>query len=128
MDIACDMTNAPDTGPERVAEYRRLFARALVGRGRTPEGIRFRFRAEDGIETWVRTLAAKEKACCAFFSFTITRAGGEVLWDLTVIDDPAARAVLEEFYNLPDTIDEGTDALMQRFTAHGLRLDPTNAG
>jgi hypothetical protein len=46
--IVCDMTSAPDTGPERMIEYRRLFAQALVGRERTAEGIRFGFRAGDG--------------------------------------------------------------------------------
>ena len=30
--IACDMTGAPDTGPERLAEYARLFETAYLGR------------------------------------------------------------------------------------------------
>ena len=64
---------------ERLAEYRRLFAHAaFLGRERTAEGIRFRFRAEPGIEEWVRDLAAREKACCAFFAFDITAEGDEV--------------------------------------------------
>jgi hypothetical protein len=100
--IACDMSNAPDTGPQRLAEYQRLFATALVGRERTPDGIRFRFRAEPGIEDWVRDLAAREKACCAFFGFGVSRVESEVLWDATVVDDDAARAILQEFYALPD--------------------------
>jgi len=77
--IVC--TAPTDAGPEGIAEYRRLFAAALTGREKTTEGIRFRFRAADGIEAWVRDLAAREKACCAFFTFTITHAGDEVLWD-----------------------------------------------
>jgi hypothetical protein len=32
--IVCDMTNASDTGPERLAEYQQLFTRALIGRER----------------------------------------------------------------------------------------------
>ena len=70
--IVCDMTTATDNGPERLLEYERLFAQALVGRERTAEGIRFRLRADDGVEAWVRDLAAREKACCAFFDFRIT--------------------------------------------------------
>ena len=31
--IACDMSTARDTPEERLAEYRRLFAQALVGTG-----------------------------------------------------------------------------------------------
>jgi hypothetical protein len=102
--IACDMTNAPDTGPQRLAEYRRLFARALVGREKTAAGIRFRFRATDGIEAWVRDLAAREEACCAFFTFAITLVGEEVVWDATVVDDEVARGFLADFYALPDPV------------------------
>ena len=70
--IVCDMTGAPDTGPERLREYQRLFSQALIGREKTAAGICFRLRAQPGTEAWVRDLAAREKACCAFFTFTIT--------------------------------------------------------
>ena len=117
--IVCDLTNAPDTDVERLAEYRRLFAKALVSRERTAEGIRFRFRAERGVESWVRDLAAREKACCAFFAFDVTEAGGEVVWDCAVSDNDLARAVLDEFYALPDTLAGTADdlAILDRFSA-----------
>jgi hypothetical protein len=102
--IACDMTGAPDTGPERAREYQRIFSQALVGRERIAGGIRFRFRDQPGIEAWVRDLAAREKACCPFFTSSITAPGEEVRWDVTVIDDDIARAILDEFYALPDTV------------------------
>src|SRR5690348_13208400 len=76
--IACDLSEAPDTGPQRMAEYQRLFTTAFVGRERTAGGIRFRLRADDGVEAWVRDLAAREKACCPFFDFDVTTADGEV--------------------------------------------------
>jgi hypothetical protein len=120
--IVCDMTTAPDTAMARIAEYRRLFAQALAGREKTGRGIRFRFRAAPGIEAWVRDLAAREKACCAFYSFTITTVDDQVLWDATVIDDDVARALLAEFYALPDNIGQGEEALFDRFTGHGLRV------
>jgi hypothetical protein len=101
--IVCDMSGAPDTGPERLREYQRIF-QALIGRERTADGIRFRFRAQPGMEAWVRDLATREKACCAFFTFSVTALGEEVRWDATVIDDDTARAILDEFYALPDTI------------------------
>ncbi|MFG1643077.1 hypothetical protein ACGFMK_22520 [Amycolatopsis sp. NPDC049252] len=96
--IACDMTHARDTPGERLAEYRRLFGRAV--RERTATGVRFRFAAGPGIEEWVRDLAAREKACCPFFGFEITVEGGEVLWDAAVPDTAAARAALEDFFAL----------------------------
>ena len=126
--IVCDMTDAPDTDAERLAEYQRLFAQALVGRERTPGGTRFRFRAEPGVEAWVRDLAAREKACCAFFTFTVTCLDGEVLWDASVVDDEVARAILDELYALPDTAGEGADALEDRLTRRGLRFTPDPAG
>ena len=126
--IACDMTSAPDTGPERMMEYRRLFAQALLGRERTAEGIRFRFRAGDGIEAWVRDLAAREKACCPFFDFSVNTDGDEVHWDATVIDDDIARDILDEFYTLPDTVADGVEGLESRLGERGLHIEANPAG
>jgi hypothetical protein len=126
--IVCDMTTAPDTGPERMMEYQRLFARALIGRERTAEGIRFRLRADDGVEAWVRDLAAREKACCPFFDYRIAIDGGEVLLEAGVIDDDIARAVLDEFYNLPETVADGIEGLESRLTERGLEITKDLAG
>ena len=100
--IVCDLSTAPETPEQRLAEYRRLFAQALAGRERTPLGIRFRFHPQPGVEDWVRDLAAREKACCAFFAFDITADESAIVWDCAVPDNPQARAVLDEFYALPD--------------------------
>lgn len=126
--IVCDLTGAPDTGPERLAEYRQLFAAALLGRERTPDGVRFRFRADPGIEPWVRDLADREKACCAFFAFAVTRVDGEVVWDAAVSDNEAAREILEEFYALPDSDAGDLDAFDERLAARGLRFGSDPAG
>jgi hypothetical protein len=132
--IVCDMTGAPDTAAERFAEYERLFAGALTRRERTGEGIRFRFRADPGLEEWVRDLAAREKACCAFFTFDISVHDDEVWWDASVVDDDVARQVLDEYYRLPDTLADGAAALFGRFAqqaaqdgSHG-GADGTGAG
>jgi hypothetical protein len=117
--IVCDMTGAHDTAAERVAEYGHLFAAALVGRERTPTGIRFRFRRDPGVEDWVRDLAGREQACCAFFTFTISAVGHEVRWDASVPDDETARAVLDEMLALPDTVGAGPAAVLDRLDALG---------
>ncbi len=126
--IVCDMTGAPDTGPDRLREYQRIFSQALIGRERTADGIRFRFRAQPGIAASVRELAAREKACCAFFTFSITTLGEEVRWDATVTDDDIARAILDEFYALPDTLADGFEGVYDRFTRQGLQFTPDPAG
>jgi hypothetical protein len=100
--IACDMTAAPDTPAERLAEYQRLFATHLVGRERVGDRIRFRFRNADGVEAWVRDLAAREKACCPFFDFQVGLVDTEVHWEAGVVDDDVAREILAEFYALPE--------------------------
>jgi hypothetical protein len=120
--VVCDMTDAPDTATDRLAEYERLFSTALVGRDRTGGGIRFRFRADPGIQEWVRDLAAREKACCAFFTFSVAVRGDEVWWDASVTDDDLARQILDEYYRLPDTVADGAAPLFDRFTQQGLRI------
>jgi hypothetical protein len=120
--ILCDMTGAPDTAAERFAEYEWLFTTAMTGRERTEDGIRFRFRADPGLEDRVRDLAAREKACCAFFSFDITAHGDEVWMDASVVDDELARQILDEYYHLPDNVTDGSAALFERFTQQGLQI------
>jgi hypothetical protein len=126
--LVCDMSTAPDTPAERIAEYQRLFTQVLVGRERTAEGIRFRLRADEGVEAWVRDLAAREKACCPFFDFSIATVGDEVHWNATVIDDDNARAILEEFYNLPDTGAYGVEEIEDRLGTTGLQVITRDAG
>jgi hypothetical protein len=126
--IACDMTNAPDTVEDRMAEWGRLIAAAYTGRERTDAGIRLRFRADDGVEAWIRDLAAREKACCPFFDFGVSDTGdGEVWWDISVIDDDVARAVLDDVYGIPDTIGDGLSGMEERLRAGGLTVVRTGA-
>jgi hypothetical protein len=120
--VVCDLTTAPDTGGERLAEYGRLFAEHLAGRQRTAEGIRFRFRAADGVEAWVRSLAAREHACCPFLGSRVTRSGDEIHWDGWVADDDTARAVLAEFYRLPETFADGVEGLEGRLRDSGFEV------
>jgi hypothetical protein len=122
MPIVCDMSTAPDTGPQRLAEYDRLFSSHLLGRERTGEGIRFRLRTDPGVEVWVRDLAAREKACCAFLDSHIVVEGDQVLWDITTIDDDIAQAILDDYYDLPDTAGTDPDELERRLSAKGLQF------
>jgi len=128
MPIVCDMSTAPETGPQRLAEYDRLFTTHLLGRERRGEGIRFRLRADAGVEAWVRDLAAREKACCAFLDSQIAAEGGQVLWDITTIDDDLAWAILDEYYDLPDSAEAEADELERRLSAKGLQFIGTHPG
>lgn len=109
--VVCDTSAAPNTVLERIESYRQLFSDALVARERVGAAVRFRFRADDATEARARHLAHLEKQCCAFFTFTITRTPTDVIWDSTVIDDDIARAVLDEWFHLPETVGHGVFAL-----------------
>ena len=113
--VVCDLTDAPDTGAERLAEYARFLERAFVSRERTGDAMTWRLRAEPGVEAWARDLAARENACCAFMTHTISVADGQVLWHATTIDDPSARAVLDLFYELPASRWNTMDAVEDRW-------------
>ena len=130
--IACDMTDAPDTAEERMAEYGRLFAQALAGREWTDEGVRLRLRADDGIEAWVRDLAVREKACCPFFDFAVSTVSGEVWWDISVVanvaDDELARTLLDEYFSAPETVGAGVTGPQARFDERGLALTTNPSG
>lgn len=126
--IACDMTDAPDTPAERMAEYGRLFGQHLVSRERTAAGIRFRLRADDGVEAWVRDLVARERACCPFFDFELGTVDGLLQWDIAVVDDDLARAALDEFYRVTASAGEDWDGVRRRMTDIGFRITTNEIG
>jgi hypothetical protein len=130
--LVCDLTGAPDTAEERLAEYGRLFAQALTGRDRTDERVRLRFRADDGVEAWVRDLAAREKACCAFLDFAVGTGGDEVWLDVSVtasVTDPVmARASLDVFYDAPDTVAGGVAGMVDRLAEGGVETTINETG
>ncbi len=73
----------------------------------------------------VRDLAAREKACCAFFDSQIAVENGQVLWDITTIDDDIARAILDEYYDLPNSAGSDADELQRRLSSKGLQFTGT---
>lgn len=132
--IVCDLTNAPDTAEQRMVEYGRLFAQSLAGRERTAQGVRLRFRDDDGVEAWVRDLAAREKACCPFYHFGISANDDEVWWDISLVDGVAdddhdmARMMLDEFYDAPDNVAGGLAGMKERLANSGIAVTTNESG
>jgi hypothetical protein len=93
--VACDMRGAPDTLTQRLAEYRRLFQHALLGRESTATMTTFRFAARPGVRDWVCDLVKREAACCPFLSYEIVEEDEKIVWttaglgasDITILDE-----------------------------------------
>jgi hypothetical protein len=111
--IACDMSSASDTPDQRMAEYDRLFATALTHRRRTLTGVVFTFRAGSGVLEWVEDLSERGAACCTFMAYEVESDDRVVVWTITS-DDPSVRAILDEFYRLPDHPGGGYESLLTR--------------
>lgn len=90
---------------QRLDEFRDAFGRGYLSGERTAGGVRWRFRAVPGLETDLRSLAAREQACCRFFRFNIRASGDEIWWD-TEVDNAEAQPILEEFFTLPSKMTE----------------------
>lgn len=72
---ACTLPSADK--PLRVVELEALFARFLTGLARVdPATLDMRFRGEPGLDRSIEDLAARETACCSFFTFTVDRTNG----------------------------------------------------
>lgn len=112
--IACDMSAAPDTPEQRLAEYARLFAHAFTGRDHTTTTITFRFADRHGLADWVCDLAAREAACCPFFSFDIVLDDATIVWTVSGADRPEVHAILDEYYDAPDWAGQGPDVIAGR--------------
>jgi hypothetical protein len=118
--IACDMTTAPDTPEERLAEYGHLFARALVARERSDNAVVFTFAAKPGVWEWIADLVTREAACCPFFSYEVEHRDGNIVWSTRTDAGPATQAMLDEYYAAPDHINDGLNGLVARLADKGV--------
>jgi hypothetical protein len=81
--VACDLTGAEDTLPDRAAELRRLLDEALVERTSTGTEVVLRFAEHPETVDRVLDLARRESACCPFLAYDVRLAGGQVVWTIT---------------------------------------------
>lgn len=95
--IACTLERAQMSG--RIADWRRVIARATVGPGRVEGGLAMHFPADAELAAELAALAAAEQSCCNFLLFTvrIDQAGIHV----TVTAPSEAVAFIEELFGVP---------------------------
>jgi hypothetical protein len=78
--IACDMSTAQDTPNERLAEYGRLFERALTGRARRDDAVVLTFTGD--ARATVEDLVRREAACCPFLDYRVEATRDEVVFTI----------------------------------------------
>jgi len=93
--------------PLRRAEFDDLFANDVLSVTRTSEHVtRFDLRADPAVAARAASLAAKETACCSFFTFELTMTGSEV--GLLVSTSPAHVPVLAALTARAEAQTQGT--------------------
>lgn len=120
--VACDLQDANDTPEERIAEYGRLFAHALLERTRSAEGVEFVFAAKAGVADWVVDLARREAACCPFSTYHVALDGERVRWHTSSQAGPEVQAFLDEFHALPEHVAQGIEGLFARLATRGIKI------
>lgn len=117
--VACDMTSVEDTLAARVAEYRRLFEHALLGRESTDTSTTFQFAARPGVREWLLDLVRREAACCPFLSYEVELDGEQIVWTTSGGVGASEMAVLDEFLSGPVTPEADSAAIARQLTDRG---------
>ena len=94
--IACSLT--ADDAVARVAEWREFLAQSVVSARRDDGGLHLLLGPSDDVLVAAADLAAREKACCPFFSMSIQIE--PAARTLTLDAPPDAAGVLDEFMGL----------------------------
>jgi hypothetical protein len=120
--VACNMTGAEDTIVDRIAEYRRLFEHALLGRESTQTATTFRFADRPGVRAWVLDLVRREAACCPFLSYEVRLEGQdngqEIVWTTSGLG-ASEMAVLDEYLFGPRQPEEDSATIARRLEELG---------
>jgi hypothetical protein len=123
--IVCDMTTAEDTADERLAEYGRLFERALVRRERDEGVLAFVFRDDPGVRETVESLARREAACCPFLEYRVETTGDEVGYTIinpvTSEERESVNTMLDVMYALAEHAAD-MDGLRARFAERDVEV------
>jgi len=94
--IACSLT--ADDVVTRMAEWRTFLAESVVSARRDDRGLHLLLVQSDDVLLAAADLAAREKACCPFFSMSIQIE--PAARTLTLDAPPDAAGVLDEFMGL----------------------------
>jgi hypothetical protein len=94
LPIACSLDAAGLQARQR--DWQELIAAALRDRQETDTGVRLAFSLTPDVERRLSLLVAAERECCAFASWTVNRAGQELV--LTVDSTGEGAAAVQELF------------------------------
>jgi hypothetical protein len=80
MEIVCTLGTTDRA--DQAERWGRLIARAGTGREETPTGVQLRFRPGAGVAEELEALAATERECCAWATWTVATGRDGVVLDI----------------------------------------------
>ena len=96
--VACSL-DASDFG-RRVSRWQALAAQADPRLSRTDRGLRVSFAGEPGVGDELAELAALERDCCAFATWSVSEDSGRLVLDVSAVDDEGVLSVQAMFAEL----------------------------
>jgi len=95
LPVACSLGQADLAG--RADRWRALAGRALARVSSTPRGLLLVFGAGPDVADELEALAALERGCCAFATWSVRADGGEIVLEVSGDGDEAAAAIQSMF-------------------------------
>jgi hypothetical protein len=93
--VACSLGQSDLAG--RAGRWRTLAGRALSRVSPTPHGLLLVFGAAPGVADELEALAALERDCCAFATWSVRADGGEITLEVSGDGDEAVTAIQSMF-------------------------------
>jgi hypothetical protein len=93
--VACSLGQSDLAG--RAGRWRTLTGRALSRVSPTPRGLLLVFGAGPGVADELEALAAMERDCCAFATWSVRADGGEITLEVSGDGDEAVTAIQSMF-------------------------------
>jgi hypothetical protein len=97
--VACSLSQADLA--RRSARWHELASRALQQASRTPHGQQLTFSTSHQAADELEELAALERRCCPFATWTVHSADGQLILDITATSPEGVQAVHAMFADLP---------------------------
>jgi hypothetical protein len=130
--IACDMSAAKDTPDERIAEWSKLFEKALLSRERLADSVVFSFRDDPGTRERLEDLARREHACCPFLDYRVDVVDDDLTWTTTNVVTGDERASIDVYLDallaLPDHAGSDMEGLLDQLADRGVNVVESSAG